>query len=247
MTLTGSDTTDFSMPMSRSLALLALALVPSLAVAHHGQDFLLLESPSVPHPGSIYFIANVEAVVDDDAEEQAAIEPALLFGVSPRIAFELHAHEEKIAGESWTYEATAPSIHVLFTDPARHDGLKIGMSAEYEIAAERDGADNAEMRLSVENGGEQDKWAGNLIASREQGGSTDFGAAFGFRHELHPGLALGVEAQSSFQRVEGAQLVAGAYFENEQSWTIKLGLGGQREADGHVSPVAHFGWVLPIR
>jgi hypothetical protein len=231
----------------RLCILMAFAVAPSVAFAHHGQDFLLLESPTVPHPGSIYLIANSHVALERDAEERAAIEPALIFGISPRFAFELHAHEEKLAGEPWTYEATAPAIHVLFTDPDRHDGLKIGLSAEYEIAAEHGAADNTELRLSFEKGSEQDKWAGNLIASREQGGETDFGAALGFRHEIHEGFALGVEGQSSFQRAEDAQLVAGAYFENEQSWTIKLGIGGQRESDGHISAVAHFGLVLRLR
>jgi len=56
-----------------------------------------------------------------------------------------------------------------------------------------------------------------------------------------------LEGQSSFRRAEDAQLVAGAYFENEQSWTVKLGLGGQRDLDGHITPVAHFGLVLRLR
>jgi hypothetical protein len=230
-----------------SFCFLGLVLAPSLARAHHGQDFLLLESPSVPHPGDAYLIANAQAALDGDAEEQAGFEPALLVGTTPRLAFELHAHTEKAAGNDWAYEATAPAVHVLLTDPERHAGLKVGLSAEYEIAAEAHAPDHLEMRLSAETGSERVKWAGNLIVGREQGGDSDVGAALGFRRQLRPGFALGAEGQGSFQRAAGAQVLAGAYFEHAQSWALKLGLGGEREEDGHVTPVVHVGLVLRLR
>ena len=235
------------MTRCHSFCLAALMLMPCQAFAHHGQDFLLLESPTVPHPGNIYLIGNTHAALFAGVEEQAGFEPALLVGISPRIAFELHAHTEKLAGQHWDYEATAPAIHVLLTDPARHEGFKAGISAEYEVAAANGGRDNVEVRLSLENGTEQNKWAGNLIASREQGGCNDFGAEFGFRHEIRPGLALGVEGQSSFQRAEGAQLLAGAYFELDESRTIKFAIGGLRDEQGGTRSVAHVGLVLRLR
>src|SRR5262245_17137759 len=123
----------------------ALACAPFAATAHHGQDFLLVESPTVPHPGDVYFLANAAAALDNDAQQQAGFEPALLIGVCLRLAFELHAHTEKLAGEDWNYEATAPSLHLLLTDPENHDGLKAGLSAEYEIAREADAADRLEV------------------------------------------------------------------------------------------------------
>ena len=227
--------------------LVALSFVPSLAHAHHGQDFLLLESPGVPHPGDAYLVANAHAALEGGAEEQAGFEPALLIGVTPRVAFELHAHAEKPAGESWNYEATAPAVHVLLTDPAKHHGLKVGIGAEYEIAAESDAPDHAEIRLSAENGTARTKWAGNLIFGHEQGGDNDVGAALGFRHDVRPGFALGMEGQGSFRHAEGAQLLAAAYFEHDQGWALKFGVGGEREDDGHVTPVAHVGLVLRLK
>ena len=229
----------------RYLCALILALAPSLALAHHGQDFLILESPSVPHPGDAYLLANAEAALGDP-EGQGSFEPALLIGITPRVAFELHAHTEKLAGENWNYEATAPGVHVLLTDPAKHDGLKIGIGAEYEFAAKQGAPDNAEVRLSFEKGNAATKWGANLIASREQGGSNDFGAALGFRHEVCAGLALGAEAQSSFQRAAGSELLISAYTERE-AWAFKFGIGGQREEDGHITPIARVGLVLRLK
>jgi len=226
---------------------LALSFTPSFAMAHHGQDFLLLESPGIPHSGDIYLVTNAQLALENNAEEQAGFEPALLVGVTRRVAFELHAHTEKLAGDSWNYEATAPAIHILLTDPNKHSGLKVGIGLEYEIAAEDDGLDNAEFRLAVENGKGKNKWGGNLILDREQGGETDVGAALGFRHKIGDAWSLGFEAQSSVERAAGAELLFGAYYDHEQNWVVKLGLGGKREEDGHITPMLHIGWVLLLK
>ena len=228
------------------LCLIALTLAPWQAFAHHGQDFLLLESPAVAHAGNICLIANGHAALTGDAEERAGFEPALLVGVSPRIAFELHAHAEKLAGQGWGYEATAPAIHVLLTDPGKHEGFKAGISAEYEVAAAKGGRDNVEVRLTLENSMEEYKWAGNLIASRERGGGNEFAAALGFRHGVRSGLALGAEGQRSLRRADGAQLLAGAYVELDESRTIKFAIGGLRDETGGIQPVAHVGLVLRL-
>jgi len=233
--------------MNRLVCIAGLALVPSLAFAHHGQDFLLVESPAVPHPGNVYLIANAEAALSDDAEEQASFAPALLLGLSPRVAFELHVHAEKLAGEHWAHEATAPALHVLLTDPDKHEGFKAGISLEHEIAAEADAPDNTELRLSAEIGDERSKWAANLIASREQGGEDDVGAALGFRHAVSEGLAFGAEGQASFRHAQGAQLLAAAYFEHDRLGTFKLGLGGERSEDGGYEPIVQLGLVLRLR
>jgi hypothetical protein len=189
--------------------LLATALVaaPFSAHAHHGQDFLIVESPSVLHPGNVYLLANSEIALDD-AEEQAGFEPALLLGVSPRVALELHAHIEKLAGEDWNYEATAPSLHLLLTDPARHDGLKAGLSTEYEIAREAEVVNRLEVRLTLEQAIDSIKWGGNLIYSREQGDS-EFGAALGLRGRINEHLSWGLEPQGAFDHAEGRELLGG--------------------------------------
>lgn len=149
--------------------LLALALLgaPVVASAHHGQDFLLIEGPAVPHPGNAYLIADATFALDGDSEERASFAPALLFGASPRVAFELHTHFDDVDGEGWHYEAVAPAVHVLLTDPHKHEGLKVGLSAEYEFG-HGEGADTIEARLSAENARGRLLWAGNLIRRRSR-------------------------------------------------------------------------------
>ena len=232
--------------MHLRLTLLALCLLPGLALAHHGQDFLLVESPGIPHPGNAYFIGNSSFALTH-ADEQAEIEPALLVGVTHRVALELHGHTEKLAGENWRYEATAPAIHFLLSDPERHDALKVGLSAEYEVAAEQGAPDNIEMRLSAEKGINRNKWGGNLIFNRQQHGKGEFGAALGLRHQFNDGFAAGVEAQGSFERAQGAEFLAAGYWEHEQSWGLKLGLGAQKDDQNHFVPMARVGVVIRLR
>src|SRR4249919_590745 len=201
----------------------SLALTPFAALAHHGQDFLIVESPSVTHPGNVYFLANAAA------------------------ALELHAHTAKLAGDSWNYEATAPSVHVLLTDPERHDGLKAGLSAEYEIAREADAADRLELRLSLEQSVDAYKWGGNLIYSREQGGEDEFGVALGLRRAVGAHVALGAEAQGAFDHAEGRELLGGVYWEPSEAVTLKFGLGGVHDDAGGNTALARFGLVMRLR
>jgi hypothetical protein len=236
------------MTHSRAACVACLVLCATVfpAHAHHGQDFLLVESPQVPHPGDAYLLAN-GAFALGDAEEQAGFEPALLVGVTPRIAFELHAHTEKPAGESWRYEATAPAVHLLLSDPARHDGLKAGLSAEYEIARAADEADNLQLRLGIEQASGAMKWAGNLVYDHERGGGDTVGAALGWRRQLGERLAVGVEAQGAFNHGEGRELLGGLYWEHAQRWTLKFGLGAVQDDSGGYDPLARLGLVLRLR
>jgi hypothetical protein len=233
--------------MRQSLLALALSVVPGIALAHHGQDFMLVESPAVPHPGSAYFVVNTEAVLGSSAEDPAAFVPALLVGISPRIAFELHAHSEKLRGEDWRYEALAPAVHLLLTDPENHHGFKLGVSGEYEIAREHGAPDTLEVRLSLENGFARSKWTANLIAAREQGLDTTYAAALGFRTQLRPGLALGLETVQNLDRAEGSELLAGAYLGKTDDRSLKLGLGARKLDDGRTSAVAQVSLLFKIR
>jgi hypothetical protein len=233
-------------PLLHYLCLAGGVLAPSLVWAHHGQDFLLVESPAVPQPGSWYLTVDGQAALSRDIEERASFAPALRVGLTPRLALELHAHAEETADEGWAFESIAPAVHLLLTDPGKPDGLKAGLSAEYEFASQATAADKLELRLSLEAGSTRTKWADNLLASREQGGDSDIGMALGVRHVVRPRLAVGVEGEGSLRRAEGAKLLVAAYFESDRLGTIKLGLGAERVESGDHVPVAQAGWVLPL-
>ena len=76
------------MKVGRSL-LLVTAIVTSatrLAFAHHGKDFLLVESYDVPEPGDFYLISSAGIFVQQ-GEAALDLEPALLVFVLPLLVY----------------------------------------------------------------------------------------------------------------------------------------------------------------
>jgi hypothetical protein len=219
-----------------------LALLPITAFAHHEQDFLVVESPTIPHPGDVYLLANAELAKGGEVE----LEPSLLWALSPRWSFELHAHEMREPGEGWRYEATAPAVHVLLSDPEAHHGTRVGLSAEYEIASDSEEPDNLAVRLSVQRpvGG----WtlAGNLLAEKPQGERTDLGYALGARHALAERWTGTLEARGSFEHAEESELLAGLVWERDQAFGLKFGVGAERTEDGDYEGVLHLGVIVRL-
>jgi hypothetical protein len=225
------------------LATALLAFLPLTAFAHHGQDFLVVESPTIPHPGDGYFLANAEFAPGGDIE----LEPSLFWGLSPRWAFELHAHEMREPGEGWGYEATAPAVHLLLSDPAKHHGTRVGLSAEYEIARDREAPDNVVVRLSVQRQVGAWNWAGNLSAEKADNNKAEGGYAFGVRHALSTQWTGTLEAHGYFGHAADTEVLGGLVWENGQAFAFKAGLGAERSDEGNYRPVLHLGLVVALR
>ncbi len=111
--------------------LLILSAIP--AFAHHGKDFLLLQSADVPHPHSLFFIS-VDTFNRGNDGVRYEGEPALLYGVTERIAAELHAHIAKEGGDALRVEAISPSVHFQFPQPSGPTSWRFGLNAEYELS-----------------------------------------------------------------------------------------------------------------
>src|SRR5215470_2721279 len=87
--------------MKRALCVLALAIAAP-AAAHHGKDFLLVESAELPHPRTMFFVSS-----ERFSNSEFTSEPSLLFGITENFAAEVHVHFTRDG-----YEAVAPTIHV---------------------------------------------------------------------------------------------------------------------------------------
>ena len=96
-------------------------------------------------------------------------------------------------------------------------------------------------------GDNRTKWAGNLFFDRQQHGRGEFGGALALRHQFDAAFAAGIEAQGCFQRAEGTEIIAAAYWEHEQSWGVKLGLGARKDEQDRFAPMARVGLVIRIR
>jgi hypothetical protein len=219
--------------------LLALCcLVASLPVgAHHGQDFLVVESYEIPHAGDGYGLASGVYARDGD-EEEVELEPGVLIGLLPRVAGEVHAHFAKEGdGGSLEYEAVAPSLRMQLTDPRSSLPVQIGASVEYEIGA-TGVADAFAARLILERSVNRIKVTANGIAHRSEG-DTEYGYAAGVRYDVGEHLGLGLEAQGSSDIHQG---LAGLYYEATDQFTLKAGAGTKLSDDG-ADVTGHAGLV----
>ncbi len=198
-------------------------MLASTAHAHHGRDFLLVQTAHLPESGSVFGIARQDYVSEDSDTFELA--PALLVGVSDWLAFEVHSHIEKQSGESFKYESTAPALHVRLTQ--RSSPLAVGASVEYEVASDSDESDVAEGTAIV--GYESSKWqcAANLRIESEVDSdeSAEWGYAVGARRGFREHHAVGLELEGSFESSGSDELMLGYYFESGSALTLNLGIG----------------------
>jgi hypothetical protein len=211
-------------------AVLLLTLFATPALAHHGKDFLLLESDELPHPHSLFLITS-DAVTRAAGSTSYEGEPALLYGVSERIAAELHAHIAKAGSESFRVEAISPSIHISFPQRSPATKWRFGLSAEYEIARGEE-EDTFETRLIAVRRLDDAAFGINLIGSRHTHGPSRAGYAIGFRTKLEDRVGWGVEAQGELVHRGSREALAGIYVELTPRISMKIGAGAARGEEG---------------
>lgn len=216
------------------IATLGLALgFARPARAHHGRDFLLVQTVELPHSGEGYLIAS-QAYLEGDEGNEIELEPTLFVGVTPRLALALHAHVAKEGGESFTYESTAPALTVRLTPG--HNDWGLGLAGEYEISHRDEHPDRAEARLLASGSFGRGRLAVNLIAGRaqERGADVEWGYAAGFRHPVTRRLAWGLEGEGGFAGGDVHELLLGLYADPWDRVTVNVGVGtglGDEAAD----------------
>jgi hypothetical protein len=206
------------------VSVLAFVAAPRPVMAHHGKSFLLVESDEVPHPGQFFLFTDF-ALAHHEDEDEIELSPGLLFGVSHRVALEVHTHFHKHEGESLEYESVAPGLKLSLTDPESEEPLKLGLAAEYEIARGEE-ANRFEGRLIAAYRTRDANLTVNLIGekSSEEGSELEWGYAAGFRPWPERQVGVGVEAAGTLSGESAHELLAGVYFTGEHL-TLRLGVG----------------------
>jgi len=206
--------------------LIALAVLarPLPAHAHHGKGFLLVESDEMPHERQLFFFSSQD-LIHFDGQNELELSPALLYGLTERLAIETHAHFAKEPGESLRYESIAPALRVNFNSPMSDAPLKLGLSAEYEIAR-GDEADRFETRLIGAYRTTDVNLTANLIAEKARGEDEEWewGYAAGLRPYPERRLGVGIEALGTLNGPSSHELLAGVYFTGDRL-TLKAGVG----------------------
>ena len=182
------------------------------ARAHHGRDFILVQTAHLPEKGTGYVIARLAHL--DEEEDEVELEPAILYGLADWVAVDVHAHYSKHGDESFGYEALAPEA--VFRLTPRNQALAAGVSVEYEIAHES--AEDDVVGVSGIVGWEKDGWitAGNLLYEKPSHASGEWGYALGARRALAPGHALGLELAGSLESGGSAEALVLRLIEEEQ-------------------------------
>lgn len=207
---------------SAAWALIAAAIfAPTLARAHHGLDFLLVQTAHLPERDTGYALARTDFI--SEAHDEVELEPAVLYGATDWMALELHAHYEKAEGESARYESVAPAVHLRFTPRAQ--AVAVGLSAEYEFA--HDSAEDDAVELVGVVGYETATWmaTANLLYERPAGSSGELSYAAGVRRGFTQRHALGLEVLGSLESNGSSEALLGYYGTLSESFSINVGVG----------------------
>lgn len=199
-------------------------------LAHHGKDFLLVESYELPHPKTFYAVS-AEEFLFGRSSLTFRDEPSLLFGVTDRFAAEVHAHIEKEPGDSATVAAIAPGVHVRLFDS---DAMHAGLSAEYEIGRQGNG-NAAAVRLILGRSMGEGAIVGNIGVENAHGESTRVIYAIGYRQDMEARSSWGIEAQGALRHGEEQEAIVAAYRQISDRLTLKAGVGA---AGGTGKPLA---------
>ena len=222
-------------------ACLAIAgALPSVARAHHGLDFILLQTAHLPEKGSGYVFGRINHLDGDVSETE--LEPAALWGVTNRVALETHAHFTKAGGESLGYEAVAGASHFLLSPLSRE--LSYGVSVEYAVGSGHNGDDFA---VSGVVGYEHKRWAAaaNLVYERAEASSAEWGYAAGVRRNLTPKHAIGVEMVGTFEQHGNSELLVGYYGQLSERFWLNAGIG--KRIDEGPDHAAHVSFIYRFK
>lgn len=216
-------------------------MLPNAVHAHHGLDFILVQTAHLPERGTGYAFARLNYL--SEAVDETEIEPAVLYGAAERIAVELHAHYAKEGSDSLAYEAVAPAVHLRLTP--REQALSFGVSAEYAFAHEARSADVADVAAIL--GYERNRWmaGGNLLYEKATDVSGQWGYAAGIRRTFGEGHGIGFEVLGSFESDGYSEMLVGYYGELSEGFTINAGIGSK--IDEGPDQAAHLSFIWRFR
>ena len=209
--------------LNRFLAICAIIafLFSDDANAHHGLDFVLVQTAHLPRQGAGYAIGRLDYISEE--EDEMEFEPALLYGAADWLTVELHGHFEKAQGESTHYESLAPALHFRLTP--REQPLSVGVSVEYEFAHDSAAEDVVELTAIV--GYEFSGWTAttNLLYEKASNSSAEWGYAAGVRHSFSHKHGFGLELLGSLESNGSSELLVGYYGELSERFSINAGVG----------------------
>jgi hypothetical protein len=120
------------------LSLLTSASLAQPLLAHHGDDFLVLEDAALPKPWHGYLSSSFDWENYSGADSFGA-EPTVLFSIAPHLALSV-AGSFNDEGDGWDYSSITPRLHVQITPPDSDFPIKVAFSVGYQFAGDSDGS-----------------------------------------------------------------------------------------------------------
>jgi len=117
-------------PRHHLLAAPVIALTTSLAQAHHGQEFLVVQDAAVPTlwSGTVFGSAEWSR---DGSDDELSQEPGFLLGIAPRVALGTTMGFSGTEND-WAYESVSPFLQVQLTPPESR--FRVAVVAGYHFA-----------------------------------------------------------------------------------------------------------------
>ena len=217
--------------MKRALAVISLYALVVNVYAHHGKNYLVTGSFEIPRPGSWHalFAADFRNRFGAQFYE---IEPGVLYGITDRLAVELHTHH---ASDDGAFRAEAVSLESRFglfghfsegDEQIERERGRTGMALLFEFEKGLgDQSDRYEARaiLGAERG--DYTFAGNLIWQQafDENRSHEKRYAFGVKRTFSTSLGIGAELDGSFQDLSAARFTPGIFVSTGARVDVKLG------------------------
>lgn len=256
--LTGSvSISDRMMLMKRQipLAVCVLCFFPFVFLAniksvfaHHGKDFLIVETSEIPEKGESFFISSFEG-----GASKKEWTPGFLYSWTDFLATEVHAHFENGEEQSLKFSSFAPEIRINLNALSPSYLSDIAFSAEYEFAknkpsefpadeaapdedhlkkfhegessdAKESHKDRFEIRLIFSKFLNSANVAFNLVFNKQKQEAGEYGYAFGVKKNIGRKLDFGFEADGSFKNSLQSRMMPAVYFSEKQGFNVNVGV-----------------------
>jgi len=199
--------------------------------AHHGKKYLVTGSYELPKPGSLHALFATD-IGYHFGERTYGFEPGILYGIIDRVDVELHSHHAIRDGEFQTEGIALESRLGLFGDFSEREekvsdgngpfGMALLMEFEKGL---QEHPDSYEARLIAGTELEGYTIAGNLIwqQTSDGKGTHERGYALGIKRNVIPELALGLEIDGNFERLNALEITPGVYLSTAEKFDLRLG------------------------
>lgn len=220
--------------MSVRAIVLALLVLPSLALAHHGRFFLLTTSFDMGHPGQQLWLMDAASLrFNQDFSTELSPGFYMALGNDSKAGLELHLRFGKEGSGPLEFEAVGAEYRHLLGE---HNGWGHAVGLEYDAA--RSGGEepsNVSARYIVGMNTGSYVLMANLIATRALSGpdkDTVLSYSAGIGKRMSDRVSWGLEVAGGFKKTDAQEAIPELIFATKGGGLLKAGIGVAMNAYG---------------